>query len=139
MTPKWYHRLLIGGESGPDVEILHRKLGIVDTHYGEASRQMVRGIQQVLGIDVTGVLDPDTATYLGEAADSHLVPEWFGRTLSLGDEGKDVLALRERLSPDMSDCVLFDDELHRAVLRFQSSRGLPLTGKVTEEMALLLP
>lgn len=139
MTPKWYHRLLIGGESGPDVDVLHRKLGIVDTHYGEASRQMVRGIQQMLGVDVTGVLDPVTATALGEAADADLVPEWFTRQLHVGCEGEDVLSLRERLLPESGGSTQFDTELHNAVLRFQSSRGLPLTGKVTEEIALLLP
>lgn len=138
-TPKWYRRLLVGGESGPDVDVLHRKLGIVGTNYGEASRQMVRGVQQMIGVEVTGVLDPVTAERLGEAADSHLVPVWYTRILKTGCEGEDVLSLRERLLPGSGGSVCFDEELRNAVLRFQSARGLHLTGIVTEEMALLLP
>lgn len=137
MTPRWYHRLLIGGETGPDVDVVHRKLALNGSVYDEAARQYVRGIQQTHGLDVTGILDPDVAAILGEAADAHLTPEWFSRPLSIGVSGPDVHELRRRLLPAGSDT--FDDDLRRAVLRFQSARALPLTGMIDESQAKLLP
>lgn len=138
MTPRWFHRLLIGGESGPDVDVVHRKLGIPDAVFGEHSRQFVRGLQQAHGLDPNGVVDDRVAVLLGEAADAHLTPEWFSRSLRLGCHGEDVAELRHRLMSGDTAHV-FDQPLHNAVLRFQSSRGLPLTGVVDEALALLLP
>lgn len=136
-VPKWYHRPLSGGEAGPDVTVVNRKLGIPEWTYGEASMQYVRGLQQQFALPVTGVLGASEATILGEAADHELPPEWFTRTLSLGDSGPDVAALRDRLGLPSGD--LFDDATHRAVLRFQSSQSMDLTGTVGEPIALLLP
>ena len=137
MTPIWHTRRLVGGEEGTDVTIVNRKLGVTDRTYGEASQQFVRGLQIARGMEPTGEVDADTAMVLGEAADHHLPPEWFRRPLGLGDRGEDVAALRGRLNVEGGPH--FDTELERAVRRFQSSKGLEPTGKLTEALALLLP
>lgn len=137
MTPIWFHRPLTGGESGHDVAVVNRKLGVPADDYGSETIAHVRGLQAAHGLEVTGVVDADVAEILGEAADHGIPPEWFYRTVRLGDTGEDVAALRRRLLSD--DGEVFDDQLHRAVLRLQSARGFPLTGSVDESLALLLP
>lgn len=135
--PRWFHRPLRGDESGPDVDVVNRKLGLVATTYGDETKRYIRGLQQQHGLEADGIVDADLADILGEAADGHLTPEWFTRSLRLHCKGEDVAALRLRLGLPAGD--LFDEETHKAVLRFQSARGLNLTGLVTEDLALLLP
>lgn len=136
-TPLWFRRHLYGGETGHDAEVVNRKLGVMGDEYTEATRQLVRGAQALHGLPVTGDVDAATAAVLGEAADHELPPEWFTRDLEQGSTGVDVAALRDRLG--LSDGVLFDTECRRAVLRFQSAHGLPLTGRVDLGMSRLLP
>lgn len=135
-TPLWYVRPLTGGEFGPDVNVVNRKLGVVAFDYGEDTQAYVRGLQHQHGLTVTGCVDEATACLLGEAADADLPPEWFTRDLEPGLAGEDVTALRKRLG--VAAGAVFDDELRRAVLRFQSANRLPLTGIVDEAMTLLL-
>lgn len=137
MVPKWYHRPLSGGEVGSDVTVVNRKLGVPEWTYGETSIQYVRGLQHTNRLPVTGVLGATEATILGEAADHELPPEWFSRPLSAGDSGPDVAHLRGRLGLPSGD--VFDDATRRAVLRFQSSHSLGLTGQVDDALARLIP
>lgn len=136
-APIWYTRRLIGGETGTDVNVVNRKLGVADWAYSEASQQYVRGLQHASGLEPTGEVDEATAMVLGEAADHELPPEWFSRPLGLGDSGEDVAALRSRLAVEGGPH--FDTELERAVRRFQSANGQKPDGKLTAELALLLP
>lgn len=144
-TPLWFVRPLLGGEVGPDVNVVNRKLGVVAFDYGEDSQAHVRGFQHQSGLPVTGVVDAATAVGLGEAADADLPPEWFTRDLEYGMTGDDVAVLRERLLSSPGDIRskssngdVFDDELRRAVLRFQSANRLPLTGVGDAALSLLL-
>lgn len=136
-TPLWYHRPLMGGERGRDVDIVQRKLGAPATGvYDDETRQLVRGLQEVNHLMPTGWVDEHVAAILGEAADHKLTPEWFTRTLRPGDRGQDVAALRERLG--LVPSPSFDDETRRAVLRFQSAHDMKLTGIVNEQLSLKL-
>lgn len=135
--PKWYTRPLVAGESGRDVDVVQRKLGILSGVYDDATRALVRGYQRRLGLEPDGVVGPLTAGALGEAADHALPPIWFERTLEAGFMGKDVAGLREALA--LPEGEVYDDLTRRAVLRYQSSRGLPLTGIVDLSVALTLP
>lgn len=138
MTPIWYHRILFGGESGRDVDIIQRKVGASPTGvFDEQTQQFIRGIQAAALHAPTGIIDPDTAELLGEAADHSLPPEWFRRDLHLGMEGDDVSALRVALGQPSGH--LFDEPTRQAVLRFQSAHALPLTGTVNLSMSLTLP
>ena len=137
MTPKWWTRPLVDGEVGRDVSVVQRKLGCVSGIYDEATRALVRGYQQRLGLDVDGVVGPLTANALGESADHALTPDWFSRTLNAGCEGEDVACLRASLT--LPAGTLFDEETRKAVLRFQSANGLPLSGMCDISTALTLP
>ena len=136
-TPLWFRRPLSGGESGPDVTVVNRKLGVPDWSYTDQSIQYVRGLQHSNGLPVTGILGEAEAAILGEAADSQMPPEWFTRDLSLGDCGPDVGELRARLGLPAGE--EFDDSTRRAVLRFQSARSFELTGNVDHVVARHLP
>lgn len=135
--PKWYTRPLAGGETGRDVDVVQRKLAVFSGVYDDATMAHVRGFQTHLGLDPDGIVGPLTARALGEAADHDLPPEWFSRTLTNGCEGEDVVRLRASLRLPAGS--LFDEETRRAVLRFQSARGLPLSGRVDMHTALTLP
>lgn len=136
-TPKWYTRPLVAGESGRDVDVVQRKLGTLSGVYDDATRALVRGYQRRLGLEPDGVVGPLTAGALGESADHTLPPEWFSRTLGAGLVGEDVAGLRATLALPAGD--LYDEDTRKAVLRYQSSRGLPLTGMVDLSVALTLP
>lgn len=135
--PKWYTRPLVDGEVGRDVQVVQRKLGTISGVYDEATRALVRGYQQRLGLNVDGVVGPLTANALGESADHALTPDWFSRTLDAGCEGEDVAGLRASLA--LTTGTLFDEETRKAVLRFQSAHGLPLSGSCDLRTALTLP
>lgn len=137
MTPKWWTRSLVEGESGRDVQVVQRKLGAVSGVYDDATRALVRGYQQRLGLAVDGVVGPLTANALGESADHALAPVWFSRTLIAGCEGEDVVGLRASLALPASP--LFDEQTRKALLRFQSSHGLPLSGMCDLRTAMTLP
>lgn len=136
-TPKWWTRPLCDGEQGRDVEVVQRKLAVCSGIYDDITRAHVRGFQQKVGLECDGVVGPLTAGALGEAADHALPPEWFTRNLKAGCEGEDVAGLRASLG--LSAGNLYDEETRRAVLRFQSARGLELSGVVNVRFALMLP
>ena len=137
MLPKWYTRPLVDGEMGRDVDVVQRKLGCIEGSYSDSTRAHVRGFQRKVGLETDGVVGPLTASALGEAADHALPPPWFSRDLKAGFEGEDVAGLRASLG--LPAGKLFDEETRRAVLRFQSARGLELTGNCDARFALLLP
>ena len=136
VTPRWWTRPLVDGEHGRDVEVVQRKLCTVSGVYDDRTRALVRGFQSARGLAVDGVVGPLTASALGEAADHALPPQWFTRDLSPGCEGEDVAALNASLG---LAGPLFDDSTRKAVLRFQSSRALPLSGVCDLRTALTLP
>ena len=45
MTPRWWTRPLVDGETGRDVEVVQRKLCTVSGVYDDATRALVRGFQ----------------------------------------------------------------------------------------------
>lgn len=137
MTPRWYTRPLVDGESGRDVQIVQRKLGVLTGVYDDATRALVRGYQKRCGLEPDGVVGPLTAGALGESADHSLPPVWFSRTLRAGFSGEDVADLRATLDLPAGD--LYDEMTRKAVLRYQSAKGLSLSGVVDLSVALTLP
>lgn len=137
MIPKWWTRSLVDGERGRDVDVVQRKLGCLSGVYDDSTRAHVRGYQRKVGLTVDGIVGPLTAGALGEAADHALPPPWFSRDLEAGFIGEDVAGLRASLGLPAGN--LFDEDTRRAVLRFQSARGLELTGNCDVRFALLLP
>jgi peptidoglycan hydrolase-like protein with peptidoglycan-binding domain len=137
VVPKWWTRPLVHGEQGRDVQVVQRKLGVLEPTYDDITRAHVRGFQQKMGLEVDGMVGPLTASALGETADHALPPPWFTRDLGLGAVGEDVAGLRGSLG--LSPGENFDDETRRAVLRFQSANGMNLTGRADRTFALQLP
>lgn len=135
MVPLWYRRVIQMGDTGPDVRIVRRKLGLIpDGPFDRAAIERIRGMTN----DKTDVVDEVIATLLGEseANKAGLTPEWFTRPLERHDIGEDVRALRAILG--VWDDNRFEHDLEDAVRRFQSARGLLPDGKVNEELARLL-
>lgn len=86
----------------------------------------VRGFQVALGIQPSGWVDEDTARALGPRASDSLLPDWFkGCDLHPGDEGYDL-------------AIAPIGEGQAALRRFQGNHGLPATGVIDAETALLL-
>lgn len=129
----WFRRDLEAGDSGPDVEVVQRRLGAAVTGLFDAETvSYVRGLQRMKGLPVTGEVDERTADVIGEPARAGLLPTWFNRSLTRGDSGEDVAALRRYLGLSGSS---FDHELELAVRRFQSEHMLHPTGVFDEEAA----
>ena len=138
MIPAWFVRELVEGDTGDDVLIVQRKLGVPMTGVMDLTTQSrIRGFQKQHGLQETGTMNDETAGQVGDKASKDLPPEWYTRPLSDGDSGKDVAALRIALGqPNLPD--YFDKALGDAVRRFQSSVGLKPTGKVTKSTAVAI-
>jgi hypothetical protein len=136
VIPSWYRRVIQEGDTGPDVQIVRRKLGLHPD--GPFDRTVIERIKGLMPKDKTEVLDEVIAELLGETAATAagVAPEWFTRPLERHDVGEDVRVLRQRLG--VADDNRFEHDCEDAVRRFQSARDLPLTGKVDEELALLI-
>lgn len=135
MIPLWYRRVIQEGDTGPDVVIVRRKLGLVpDGPFDRSVIERVRGMTN----DKTAIVDEVVATLIGEseANKAGLLPEWFVRPLERHDIGEDVRALRRIL--DVWDDNRFEHDLEDAVRRFQSAHDLVPDGKVDERLARLL-
>ena len=137
MTPRWFTRVLVGGETGRDVTVIQRKLGLSSGVYDDSTMAHVRGFQQQRGLAGDGVCDALTASALGEAADHALPPEWFTRTLGPGFSGEDVAGLREALG--LSPGTAYDRETIQAVRRLRSATGLPLSDLADLRFVMALP
>lgn len=123
--PLWWSRPLKAGDSGPDVEVVQRKLGMVVTGvYDDTTASAVRGAQRQVGLEPTGVVYPSTAEALGPQAGDGLVPDWY--------KGEPLLPGTQHWRLVMGD----RDEAW--LRRFQGNHGLPPDGVITERVAVLL-
>lgn len=133
VDPSWFARELEEGDTGPDVEVMQRKLGLPPTGvFDTETVKYVKGLQKKADMPMSGFLDHLLARFLGDRADVGMTPEWFTRPLALWDEGPDVAELRIALGFHDKD-NRFDPELESAVRRHQSARGIVPTGRVSEK------
>jgi peptidoglycan hydrolase-like protein with peptidoglycan-binding domain len=133
----WWRRELELGDTGPDVDVLQRKLRCVSRGVYDAETQArVRALQKRLGRPVTGRLDQETAQGLGDLPTASQAPSWYVRNLVLGDEGEDVAELRRMLG--LSPSQKFTETVEMAVRRFQSGLGIPPDGVVGADVAIAL-
>jgi peptidoglycan hydrolase-like protein with peptidoglycan-binding domain len=142
MTPPlWFKRELDIGDTGPDVRIVRRKLGLPDDGpYDRVVAERVRGMAKHRNLDSDGEVNAAMAEALGESAvnEAGLTPEWYTRDLQLWFQGEDVAALRGILGvPAVAD-DRYDPDLEAAVRRFQSAHDLPVDGLVTADLAILI-
>lgn len=137
VTPLWFTREIFLGDSGPDVRVVRRKLGFLeDGPYDLAVQQKVMGMARKTGTATSGEVNAGVATALGEteAAKAGNLPQWYTREIALWEEGEDVRSVRRILGLGDSD-NRYDPDAEAATRRFQSSLGLPLTGKVDQATA----
>ena len=118
--PSWWRRELQYGDTGPDVEVVQRKLrcwtsGVYDVE----TQARVRAVQKRVGRPMTGSLDRETAEALGELATASLRPAWYKSEIGHGARGADVAELRRMLG--LREGNFYDQEAEEAVRRFQSS------------------
>lgn len=136
-VPSWYTRPIGPGDTGPDVTVALRKLGLnPDEPYGDLAVTRVRGIARTFGtFDHDGVLDERIAAMLGEAeiTKAGALPAWF--CLKSGDSGTQVAAAARLLHVGGTE---FGDDLEDACRRFQSSRRITPSGVIDAETAMAL-
>lgn len=142
MIPLWFRRDIHLGDTGADVRVVRRKVGLTDDGpYDRATQMRVIGLSRARKIKTAGEVNEAVAEELGasESEKAGLLPEWFTREkpIELWDSGDDVLAVRSLLGLPTHD-NRYEPDTEAAVLRFQSERGLPLTGQVGEPEARLL-
>lgn len=104
-TPGWYRSPLTPyGEW-----VCKRKLGLPPDASGVAFRQVVRGLQELKGLRVTGLVDEPTAAVLGEAAEwGNGPPGWWREGITtdeVGVEAAVVHRLQGRLGIKPSDSI----------------------------------
>jgi peptidoglycan hydrolase-like protein with peptidoglycan-binding domain len=138
VTPRWFRRELALGDSGPDVDVVRRKLGLGPGIYDRTCIERVKGMAKAKGKTSDGTVTEEVADILGETETTKagLPPGWYVRDLELGSIGEDVRALRKAL--DVWDDNRFEVDLEAAVRRFQSAEGLIPDGKVTADLAVLI-
>ena len=137
-APVWWHRDILPGDEGDDVLIVQRKLGLEPTGVmDDRTTARVRGLQRKHGLEESGIVSKKEAAELGEKESKGSVPDWYHRSLSEGDDGPDVTALRQALRAPLKP-TFFDPQLADAVRRFQSSVGLKPTGKLSKATAVAL-
>lgn len=138
-TPSWFRRTVRYGDSGPDVETIRRKLGLVPRgRYDETCMELVRGLARKRKIHSEGEVDEGVARELGESSTAGLTPEWWRRELQLWFEGEDVRTARKLLGVPNGGENRYDPDAESAVRRFQSSHGLLITGLLDEKTAQVL-
>lgn len=137
MAAQWFSRLLTVGSTGDDVTLVQRKLNLPSLGtYDAGTAARVRGVQHKAGLMVTGMVDASTSEFIGESIRAGLVPDWYSRGLAFGSEGDDVLRVCAML--DLEPHRTFDKNLEDRVRQFQSAHGFPLTGSVTEDVAVAI-
>jgi murein L,D-transpeptidase YcbB/YkuD len=136
-VPAWYRREIRAGDSGPDVAVVRRKLALDPRgEFDDTCERLIRGMAKKRGVQTRGEVNEAVAAELGESATAELAPEWFTRTIQLWFEGEDVRALREALAvPGGRGENRYDPDAEKAVRRYQSEHGLPITGLVDEVTA----
>lgn len=136
--------------SGPDVDVVRRKLGFPEAgKYDRSVQAKVMGVAKKRGIETRGEVNQDVAEELGPAADEDQAPEWWPedrRDLKQFDMGPEVKELNKLLNAragmrqgepqalDEGD-DRFREDTEAAVKRFQSSKGLDPTGIVDLNLA----
>lgn len=136
-VPSWFNRPISPGDTGPDVRVALRKLGLdPDEPYGDLAMARVKGFARTRGIyDHDGVLDEVVAILLGEAeiTKAGALPEWM--CLKVGDTGTQVAAAAKLLGMAGTE---FGPELEDAVRRFQSGKRIEPSGVIDAETARAL-
>lgn len=137
-TPVWWYRVTDFGDTGDDVLIVQRKLGVPMTGVMDTNTTArVRGFQKQHGLEETGTMTKKTAKKVGDKASKGTTPDWWRRPLFTGDNGPDVAALRIALKqPNLP--AYFDTALSDAVRRFQAGVGIKPTGEVDRATAVAL-
>lgn len=121
---------------GPDVRIVRRKLGFAEAgSYDRSVQSKVVDVARKAKVNTTGEVNEDVAELLGPSTTDELAPQWYQRDLELADEGPDVATAHAILVPQDAWNDHFGPQLEAAVRRLQSAKGLPVTGKINEEMA----
>ena len=138
-APAWFWRILLPGDSGPDVKIVQRKLGAPITGFMDnQTAAFVRGFQKKHNLEENGFVTKKTAAKLGEKASKGQAPEWFHHPLEAGDSCEHVELAREAFGLPLLPAFV-DDTLTDAVRRFQASRkGLKTTGKIDKATAVAM-
>lgn len=137
-VPSWYRREIVEGDTGDDVLIVQRKLGVPMTgEWDQPTTTRVRGFQKKHHLEETGTMTKKTAEKVGDKASKGQPPEWYDRELGPDDDGEDVTALRLALGqPNLP--VHYDVSLADAVRRFQAGAGIRPTGRVDRVTAVAL-
>lgn len=142
------------GSRGQAVKVLQAQLqtlgyytGIVDGVFGQSTRQAVSNFQRANRITVTGEVGPTTAFYIVNATTTTQTPQFRPipivqnqtipitnslSTISLGDTGPEVRKIQRRLRElnyyNGPINGFFDNATQDALIRFQESRGVTVTG-----------
>ena len=134
--PHWYHRIVMVGDTGPDVRAIRTVLNLApEGAYDERCAALVRGRQRMHSMPTDGHVGPQTARILGEPADYGQVPLWWqGRNLHYGVKGQDVSEMGLRIDFWMGDT--FGQSYENAVRRWESAHGHKPTGVFTEQYAI---
>lgn len=138
--PLWYRRVINVGMTGPDVDVVQRKLGLAPGPYDNTTARMVIALARKTGVASDGEVNHEVAEKLGESAagKAGLFPDWYTRPIEqMFQEGEDIRALRERLGLGSND-NRFDADAEAAVRRIQSGHNLPVTGLVDEHTARVI-
>ena len=138
MTPAWFSRVVTLGDTGSDVRVIQRRLGLDATGvFDEGTQAVVRGKQKKHKLPTTGEVDADTASAIGERATEGLKPEWWCRDINLWMVGPDVAACNTLLGhPREGDT--YTPEVESATKRLQSEHGIDTTGVVDEQTAKIM-
>ncbi len=134
MSVNWFRKDIHPGDSGPDVAAIQRKLGVQVTGvYDDDTQSYVRGVQLAGKKKATGIVDSDTAKDIGDVAEVN--PDWYtGPINAIHQAGEDVRYVRGRLGLSTDD-DRWEVEAEQACKRWQGTNGLPVTGFVDERMA----
>lgn len=104
-VPGWYRNPLTPYGRG----VVARKLGLPSDCSEVVFRQVVRGMQELKGLRVTGLVDEPTASALGEAYEwGNGGPAWWREGMSVGEVSvpvEAILRLQGRLGIRPSDLI----------------------------------
>lgn len=135
-VPSWWRRPFGAGDTGPDVKVALRKLGLdPEAGFDALALARVKGLARTLGIwDHDGAVDERIASALGEAATDGLPPDWF--SLRPGDAG--TLVARAASLLGLAPREVYDEEMEACVRRLQSASRIAPTGVLNTETAISL-
>lgn len=128
------------GDTGEDVLALQTRLkelgyysGPLSSKYAELTRKAIREVQDVYGLEVSGIADNDTQT---------LIFSTCYKPLKYGDSGSLVQKMQERLKElgylSARATGSFYQQTQAALKAFQDDYGLQVTGKADVETLAIL-